>query len=82
MKIKVIPAKRKSETVTIKTEFIRLDAFLKFKGIAQTGGHAKALIQDAKIKVNGEICTARGKKIRNKDTVSVFGVDYHIKNEN
>ncbi|MGN0522116.1 MAG: RNA-binding S4 domain-containing protein [Eubacterium sp.] len=82
MKIKVNPAKRKSEEVTIKTDFIRLDAFLKFKGIAQTGGEAKLFIQDGIIKVNGEICTARGKKIRNGDIVSAFSVDYHIKNEN
>ncbi len=81
MKIKVKASKRKSETVVIKTEFIRLDAFLKFKGIAETGGQAKTFIQDGITKVNGEICTARGKKIRNGDTVSIFSTDYFIKNE-
>lgn len=82
MKIKVKAAKRKSENVVIKTDFIRLDSFLKYKGIAETGGQAKTFIQDGIIKVNGEVCTARGKKIRNGDTVSVFGTDYHITNEN
>ena len=81
MKIKVKAAPRKSEDVIITTEFIRLDSFLKFKGIAETGGQAKAFIQDGIIKVNGEICTARGKKIRNGDIISTFSTDYHIKNE-
>ena len=82
MKIKVKKAPRKSEEVIITTEFIRLDSFLKFKGIAMTGGEAKQFIQDGIVKVNNEVYTARGKKIRNGDTVSIFSVDYHIKNEN
>lgn len=82
MKIKVKAAERKKETVIIKTDFIRLDAFLKFKGIAETGGQAKCFIQDGITKVNGEVCTARGKKIHGGDIVSIFSVDYEIKNEN
>lgn len=78
MKIKVTAAKRQNETVKITTEFIRLDAFLKFKGIAETGGQAKFLIQDGKVKLNGKVCTARGKKIHAGDTVSVRSVDYKI----
>lgn len=57
--------------------------FLKFKGIAETGGQAKTFIQDGIVKVNGETCTARGKKIHGGDTVSVFSIDYKIiTNEN
>lgn len=82
MKIKVKAAERKKETVIIKTDFIRLDAFLKFKGIAETGGQAKCFIQDGITKVNGEACTARGKKLHGGDIVSIFSVDYEIKNEN
>ncbi len=82
MKIKVSAAKRKNKDIFIKTDFIRLDSLLKFAGIAQTGGQAKSFIQENTVKVNGEICTARGKKIRQGDIVSVFSVDYHIKNEN
>lgn len=82
MKIKVNAAKRKSEEVFINTDFIRLDSFLKFKGIAETGGQAKQFINDGIVKVNDEVCTARGKKIRNGDTVSIFSTDYNIKNEN
>jgi ribosome-associated protein len=81
MKINVKKAPRKSEEVVINTEFIRLDSFLKFKGIAMTGGEAKSFIQDGIVKVDGEVCTARGKKIRNGNTVSIFSVDYYIKNE-
>ena len=78
MKIKVKAAPRKSENVIIKTEFIRLDSFLKFKGISETGGQAKQFIQDGIVKFNGDICTSRGKKVRDGDTVSIFSTDYHI----
>lgn len=82
MRVSVRPAKRREETVYINTDFIRLDGFLKFKGIAETGGQAKQFIQDGIVKVNGEVCTSRGKKIRSGDTVSVFSVDYKIEYEN
>lgn len=55
------------EIITITDEFIRLDNLLKFSGIAQTGGQAKFMIQNGEIKVNGEICTMRGKKMRAGD---------------
>lgn len=82
MKIKVNPAKRKTEKVYIDTEFIKLDAFLKYQGIAETGGQAKQFIQDGIVKVNSEVCTARGKKIRSGDVVSVFSTDYIVTDEN
>lgn len=81
MKIKVKAAEKKTETVIIKTDFIRLDAFLKFKGIAETGGQAKQFIQDGEVWVNSEKCLSRGKKLRNGDKVLVFGDEYIIKNE-
>ncbi len=55
------------ETIEINEEFIRLDNLLKFAGIAPTGGQAKFIIQNGEIKVNGEICTMRGKKMRPGD---------------
>ena len=82
MKIKVKAVPHKKEKVKINTEFIQLQSFLKFKGIAETGGQAKEFIQDGIIRVNGEVCTARGKKIRPGDIVSAFAVDYEITNEN
>ena len=55
------------ETIEINEEFIRLDNLLKFAGIAPTGGQAKFIIQNGEIKVNGEICTMRGKNMRAGD---------------
>lgn len=81
MKIKVKAVHHKKETVKINTQFIQLQSFLKFKGIAETGGQAKEFIQDGIIRVNGEVCTARGKKIRPGDIISAFAVDYEITNE-
>lgn len=81
MKIKVKSAPHKQETVKINTEFIQLQSFLKFKGISETGGKAKEFIQDGIIRVNGEVCTARGKKIRPGDVVTAFATDYKIVNE-
>lgn len=64
----------KETTVTITTEFIKLDALLKFAGISETGGEAKQAIQDGEVRVNGEVCTMRGKKLRPGDKVELSGV--------
>lgn len=61
------------ETIAIRTEFIKLDQFLKFAGAAETGGHAKELVFDGMVLVNGEVCTMRGKKLRPGDIVVVDG---------
>ena len=57
--------------IFIDTEFIKLQDLLKFAGLVETGGQAKILIQDGYVTVNGEICTMRGKKIRNGDIVTL-----------
>ena len=54
---------------TIKEDFIRLDSAMKLADMVVTGGHAKMVIQDGEVKVNGEICTMRGKKLRQGDKV-------------
>ncbi len=74
LKIKEKPIVEKSIT----TEFIRLDAFLKFSDIAQTGGHAKILITEGEVKVNGETCEQRGKKLRTGDEVEFEGTIYRL----
>ncbi len=61
------------KTVDINGEFIKLDALLKYAGLAATGGDAKLLIQDGVVSLNGEACMMRGKKIRNGDVVRVPG---------
>lgn len=60
-------------TVKISTEFIKLDALLKFSGAVMTGGEAKLAVQDGDVAVNGEVCTMRGKKLRPGDVVEVGG---------
>ena len=56
----------------IKEEYIKLDSAMKLAGIVSTGGHAKMVIQDGEVKVNGEVCTMRGKKLRAGDKVEFF----------
>lgn len=58
------------ESIQIQTEYIKLDAFLKFAAMVGTGGEAKLVISDGLVKVNGEVCTMRGKKLRAGDTVT------------
>lgn len=58
-----------NQRVSIRTEFIKLDSLLKYAGLTDTGGFAKELTQGGQVKVNGEICTMRGKKIRSGDVV-------------
>ncbi|MBR4628486.1 MAG: RNA-binding S4 domain-containing protein [Ruminococcus sp.] len=58
-------------SVKISTEFIKLDALLKFASLTGSGGEAKALIQNGEVLVNGEVCTMRGKKIRPGDKVTL-----------
>ena len=57
------------ERIQITTEFIKLDALLKFAALVGTGGEAKMVIADGMVSVNGETCTMRGKKIHPGDTV-------------
>jgi len=64
--------------VSIKTDFIKLDQFLKFENITGSGGEAKMLIADGKVKVNGAVELARGKKLYKGDIVEVFGETYKI----
>lgn len=64
----------KETTVSITTEFIKLDALLKFAGVVETGGEAKQVIQDGGVRVNGGVCTMRGKKLRPGDLAELNGV--------
>ena len=65
---------RMNQIITITTEFIRLDALLKLGGALDTGGQAKFVIQNGEVLVNGEICTMRGKKMRDGDFAEYNGV--------
>ena len=62
------------EKVPITTEYIKLQDLLKFAGVVDTGGMAKEAIQAGEVKVNGEVCTMRGKKLRPGDVAELDGV--------
>ena len=58
------------ETITITTEFIRLQDLMKLSNMVSSGGEAKLLIQSGEVLVNGEPCLQRGRKLRPGDTVA------------
>ena len=66
------------KTITITTEFIKLQDLLKFSNLVETGGMAKACVQCGEVLVNGEVCTMRGKKIRPGDVVSFEGQELTV----
>lgn len=66
------------ETITITTEFIKLQDLMKFADMVSSGGVAKVLIQEGEVSVNGEVCLQRGRKIRPGDVVSFQGGQYTV----
>ena len=70
------------ENIIITTEFIKLQDLLKFANMVGTGGEAKIIIQEGEVKVNGEVCTMRGKKIRPGDVVELDGQQLTVSYEN
>ena len=73
-----VKKKLPEQKVVIGTEFIKLEAALKYVNATESGGMAKAVIQDGQVKVNGEVCTMRGKKLYPGDRVDFDGVQYLI----
>ena len=61
------------KTMTITTEYIKLQDLLKLANAVETGGEAKECVQSGEVQVNGEVCTMRGKKIRPGDVVVFNG---------
>lgn len=66
------------QEIQITTEFIKLDSFLKWAGIASLGSEAKIYIQESLVLVNGEVCNQRGKKLRVGDIVEFEGEQFKI----
>ena len=66
------------EKAELNTDFIKLDSLLKFAELTGTGGEAKYVISEGMVKVNGEVCTLRGKKIRPGDRVEFAGTDIEV----
>lgn len=69
------------EKITISTDFIKLDALLKFAALVGTGGEAKYVISEGVVSVNGEVCTMRGKKVYPGDKVDFEGNLLEIEKE-
>lgn len=66
------------EKVKISTEFIKLDQFLKWLAVVDSGSEAKEIILDGKVKVNDEIETRRGRKIYPEYKVEIFDKTYIV----
>ena len=66
------------KNLPISTEFIKLESALKLANAVYSGGEAKELIQNGEARVNGEVCTMRGKKLRSGAKVEFMGSTYLI----
>ncbi len=64
--------------IRIREDFIRLDSAMKLADMVVTGGHAKIVIQDGEVKLNGEVCTMRGKKLHSGDRVEFDGRGFEV----
>ena len=75
-----VTVKKKAAAVEVEitTEFIKLQDAMIFANFVYSGGEAKQLILEEQVKVNGEVCTMRGKKLRDGDTFTFDGVTYKI----
>lgn len=73
-----VKKKESAQPINISTEFIKLEAALKYANIVPSGGMAKTVIQEEEVKVNGEVCTMRGKKLYPGDQFSFAGETFVI----
>ncbi len=62
-----------SESVAITGESIKLGQFIKLANLVESGGHAKELIAEGAVSVNGEVDTRRGRTLVAGDEVTVDG---------
>ena len=66
------------EKIAITTEYIKLEALLKYAAAVGSGGEAKQVIADGMVSVNGEPCTQRGRKLRAGDRVDFAGLSFLV----
>ena len=78
MKVTVRRKEPEAERVVIYTEFIKLQDALKYANAVESGGFAKTVIQEGEVKVNGEVCTMRGKKLYPGDKFTYDGQTWCI----
>lgn len=67
-----------NKEVFINTDFITLGQFLKYAGIIQNGGQAKAFLAENEVKINEIIDQRRGKKLFENDKIEINGQKYVI----
>jgi ribosome-associated protein len=67
------------EEIEIKTEYIELYKLLKFAGVAESGAQAKNMIDNAEVKVDGEVELRRGRKVRPGMIVTFDGAGLKVK---
>ena len=78
MKVRITKRNLSEVPIAITTEFIKLEGLLKLANVAGSGGMAKNMILNEDVKVNGEVCTMRGKKLRPGDKVEFLGNTYVV----
>lgn len=76
IKVRLIPPEKK--TLPITTPFIKLDSAMKLADAVGSGGMAKMVIEDEQVRVNGEVCTQRGKKLYPGDRFRFDNIEYVI----
>ncbi len=78
MKVRVTKRSANVVDISIHTEFIKLQDFLKFANAVESGGMAKNMILAEEVQVNGEVCTMRGRKLRPGDLVTYLGNTWRV----
>jgi ribosome-associated protein len=66
-----VPSASDARDVPIREDTIRLGQLLKLSGLAETGAHARELVQDGEVLVNGEVDVRRGRQLQRGDIVRV-----------
>lgn len=64
--------------VEITTEYIELNKLLKFENLVESGGHAKLVIADGQVRLNGKVVVQTRRKVREGDIVTLAGEQYQI----
>ncbi|MCB0694880.1 MAG: RNA-binding S4 domain-containing protein [Saprospiraceae bacterium] len=68
-------------TLNDQSEYIELNKLLKFENLVQTGGHARLVIEDGLVRVNGEVEYRIRRKLRSGDRVEIDGKTVVIASE-
>ena len=70
------------EKISINTEKIQLDQFLKWAGILESGGQVRPMLDEGLIFVNGVTETAKRKQLHPGDVVKIIGIgEYEVVRE-